>query len=286
MVARAPESEPAAPGRSDRKEGSARGLVRFTDRRGAQVVLGAAGVLCVLIAMQLTSVLNIIPTSEIPSVASMLSALGDDLGESSLWSAIGQTLIQAMAGLLITMATAIPLGLLIGSSDLVWRSVRTIVEFMRPVPAAVILPIIVLLYGTQQVSAVIVVVFGTFFQMLIQAVYGRREVDPVALETARSYRLSPFARFFRLILPSASPFIATGVRLGGAGSLLLAVLCGIILNTPGLGNLVVRAQTAGTYDLMYALIIVSGLIGLIVMVLLSLLERRVLRWHPAQRGEV
>jgi ABC-type nitrate/sulfonate/bicarbonate transport system permease component len=64
------------------------------------------------------------------------------------------------------------------------------------------------------------------------------------------------------------------------------MLCGIILNTPGLGNLVVKAQTAGTYDLMYALIIVSGLLGLALMAVLGLLERRILRWHPSQRGEV
>jgi ABC-type nitrate/sulfonate/bicarbonate transport system permease component len=286
MVAHAPESEPTALGRPDLETRPGRRPVRFTQRPGARALLGCAGVLCVLAAMQLTSATNLIPTTEIPSVTSMFGALWGALGQSSLWTGIGQTLGQAITGLLITMVAAIPLGLLIGSSDLLWRSVRTIVEFMRPVPAAAILPIIVLLYGTQQVSAVVVVVFGTFFQMLIQSIYGRREVEAVALDTARSFQLGPFTRFFRLILPSAAPFLATGVRLCGGGSLLLAMLCGIILNTPGLGNLVVKAQTAGTYDLMYALIIVSGLLGLALMAVLGLLERRILRWHPSQRGEV
>jgi ABC-type nitrate/sulfonate/bicarbonate transport system permease component len=108
-------------------------------------------------------------------------------------------------------------------------------------------------------------------------------VDPVATETAKSFGFSRRQRLFRVTLPSALPYIATGVRIASAVSLILAVTAELVIGSSGLGRSINVARSGGDVKLMYALIIATGVLGLVLNLVLVAVERRVLRWHPAYR---
>ena len=85
-------------------------------------------------------------------------------------------------------------------------------------------------------------------------------------------------------LPSAAPYIATGLRIASAVALILAVTAELVVGAPGIGRAISAAQSGGDYPLMYGLIMVAGILGLVLNIVFSQLEARLLRWHPSQRG--
>jgi ABC-type nitrate/sulfonate/bicarbonate transport system permease component len=183
----------------------------------------------------------------------------------------------------IASAVAIPLGIVVGSAPLLYRALRVLIEFLRPIPSVALIPLAILVYGTGMQSKVFLIVFASFWPLLVQTLYGVQDVDPVAQDTARSFGSPRSQRLLRVTLPSSVPYIATGLRLASTTALILAVTAELVIGSPGLGREINLAQSAGAADQMYALIIVTGLLGWGLNALFGRGERRVLHWHPSHR---
>jgi ABC-type nitrate/sulfonate/bicarbonate transport system permease component len=226
---------------------------------------------------------GVISENNIPTMTATVGELFSQLSESRFWTAIGNTLEGWVLGLGIAMALGIPLGILIGSSRWVFRALRVPIEFLRPIPSVALIPLAVLIYGTGLQSKVFLAAFASFWPLLIQTIYGVQDVDPVATDTARSFGLGRMARLRRITLPSAVPYIATGVRISSAVSLILVVTAELVIGSAGLGREINTARSGGNLEVMYALILATGLLGWILNIATMAAERRVLRWHPSQR---
>jgi ABC-type nitrate/sulfonate/bicarbonate transport system permease component len=85
-----------------------------------------------------------------------------------------------------------------------------------------------------------------------------------------------------VVLPSAVSYIVTGLRVASSTALILCVTAELVIGSPGLGQSIAVAQSGGDYRLMYALIIATGLLGMLLNLAFVALERRLLRWHPSQ----
>jgi len=116
--------------------------------------------------------------------------------------------------------------------------------------------------------------------------YGVQDVDPVATDTARSFGFSRFRQLVYVTLPSAVPYIATGLRISSAVALILSVTAELVIGSAGLGREINVARAGGNVELMYALIIMAGLLGWLLNLGFVWIERRVLHWHPSQRLNV
>jgi ABC-type nitrate/sulfonate/bicarbonate transport system permease component len=127
--------------------------------------------------------------------------------------------------------------------------------------------------------------FGAFWPLLVQTMYGVRDVDPIAIDTARSFGVGRFERLVRITLPSSMPYIATGLRISSTVSLILAFTAELFMGTPGLGQAMNFAVSYGLNDQLYALALATGFLGLAIHFLTAAAERRLLRWHPSQRAE-
>ncbi|MBB4931225.1 ABC-type nitrate/sulfonate/bicarbonate transport system permease component [Lipingzhangella halophila] len=219
----------------------------------------------------------------LPPASAMLGAFAEQVLDGGLWQPVGQTLQGWALGLGLATAAALPLGILIGSVYLLFRATRSVVEFLRPVPSVALIPLAVLLFGAGLESKVFLAAFAATWPILLQTLYGVRDVDPVAVETARSFGVGAPRRLLRVTLPSALPYIATGVRISSSVALILAVTAELVLGTAGLGQEINIARQSGRVELMYGLIIATGLIGWGINVLMTSVERRLLHWHPAQR---
>ena len=122
--------------------------------------------------------------------------------------------------------------------------------------------------------------------VLLQVIYGVRDVDPVARDVFRSFRVRRSDVILRLILPTAAPYIATGLRLAAAICLLLTLSVQIVIAAPGIGQQIVLAQLGGAIAKMYAYIVLSGVLGIALNAIFVAIERAALHWHPSFRGEV
>ena len=176
-----------------------------------------------------------------------------------------------------------PIGIALGSSDFAAASFRVPIEFLRPIPSAALIPLLFLTLGTNLKSEIFLATFGAFWPLLVQTMYGVRDVDPIATDTARSYRVGKLERLYRVTLPSALPYIFTGIRISSAVALILAFTAELFMGTGGLGVAMNVAETFGLNDQIYALALATGFLGVAIHFAVSAVERRVLRWHPSRR---
>ena len=177
-----------------------------------------------------------------------------------------------------------PVGLALGFNEVLYYAARPVVEFLRPVPSVALIPLAILIYGTGLQSKVFLVAFAATWPLLIQTIYGARDLDPLQLETARSFRVRRTDRILRVTLMGAVPYIATGLRIASATALILAITAELIIGSEGLGRAINIARQGGAVDQMYALIVTTGLLGWALNSLYAAGERRVLHWHPSQRS--
>jgi ABC-type nitrate/sulfonate/bicarbonate transport system permease component len=256
--------------------------------RRARIPDGALPWLSVVGVLLLFDVLprvGALPRDHFPPMSEILTTLAGETTEAAFWTALWNTLQGWALGLGIAAALAIPLGILIGSFRMLYRAVRVLVEFLRPVPSVALIPLAILIYGADLESKVFLAAFACFWQLLIQTLYGVQDVDPVATDTARSFGFSGFQRLVYVTLPSTVPYIATGLRIASSVALILAVTAELIIGAPGLGREINSAHSGGNVELLYALTITTGALGLILNKLFVGIERRVLHWHPSQRAE-
>jgi ABC-type nitrate/sulfonate/bicarbonate transport system permease component len=242
-----------------------------------------ASVIGVLVLFEVLPRIGVLPRDHFPPISETLSTLGEQLGEGRFWEAVGNTLQGWALGLAIAAALAIPIGIVVGSSRLLYRALRGVIEFLRPIPSVALIPLAILIYGTGLESKVFLAAFASFWQLLVATLYGVQDVDPVATDTARSFGFSRAQRLFRVTLPSAIPYIATGLRIASAVSLILTVTAELVIGSAGLGRSINIARSGGNEELMYALILTTGILGLLLNAIFVRAERRVLHWHPSQR---
>jgi ABC-type nitrate/sulfonate/bicarbonate transport system permease component len=229
---------------------------------------------------------GVLPQRHVPTMTDTVAELFELLGTEDFWTAVGNTLQGWALGLGIAIALAVPLGIVIGSAPLLHRSLRFVIEFLRPIPSVALIPLAVLVYGTGLESKVFLAAFASFWPLLVQTLYGVRDLDPVATDTARAFGLGRAARLWRIKLPSAAPYIATGIRISSSVALILAITAELVIGSAGLGRAINVARSGGAAELMYALILATGILGWLLNVAAARAERRVLRWHPAHRMAV
>lgn len=257
-----------------------------TDLATSSPVLGLAGVLGLVGLLEALPRLGVVDRRFFPPFSEMVAALGELVGTSEFWEALAQTLRGWALGLAVAAGAAVVVGLVIGSQPWLRAVTASTVEFLRPIPSVALIPLAVLLYGTQMQATLILVVYAAFWQMLVQVLYGVQDVDPVARDTARSFRFGTLRRVRAVLWPTALPYVMTGFRLAAAVALVLEVTGELIIGSPGLGRLLASAQTAGAVDTLYAIVLVAGMLGIVVNLGARTVERRSLRWHPSQRRDV
>ena len=226
---------------------------------------------------------GVISKRDLSAMSTTFSELWSLMQTSSFWIAFGHTVEGWAIGLGLATVHAVPLGILLGTSDLAGRAFRVPIEFLRPIPSAALIPLLFLTLGTNLRSEIFLATFGAFWPLLVQTMYGVRDVDPVAMETARSFGVGRHERLYRITLPSAVPYIATGLRIASTVALILAFTAELFMGTPGLGQQMNYAQSYALNDQLYALALATGFLGLGIHVVMTRLERRALRWHPSQR---
>ncbi|GAA2126311.1 ABC transporter permease subunit [Streptomyces synnematoformans] len=250
-----------------------------------KALLGLGGVAVLLVLLELVPRTSLVDERYLPPFSEMAGALGDSANTGEFWQALADTLQTWGLGLVLAFVAATAAGMAIGSVSALREATASTIEFLRPIPAVALIPLAVLLYGTGMEATLILVVYSSFWQVLVQVLAGVGDIDPVARDTARSFRFRRRTRALRLAWPTTLPYAVTGFRLAASVALILTITGELIIGTPGLGRLIAVAQTSGAIAPMYAFVIVTGLLGVTVNVLARLLERRVLRWHPSVREE-
>jgi NitT/TauT family transport system permease protein len=251
----------------------------------ARLLRGALGVAGFLILGELVIRFGISEDLLFPAPSAILYEAVFQPADPDFLAGVGATVTNWMAGLLVATVIAVPLGVLLGALPPVERVVRPLLEFLRPIPSVAIIPLAILLISVDEMMKISVIVYAAVWPILINTVYGMQDVDPLAKESLRSFGFGPLAVLTRVSLPSAAPFVMTGVRIAAGTALVLAVSAELMAGgADGIGVYVNVVSSGNRVDLMMAATLWAGVLGLLVNMLLLTGERRLFRWHQVRTG--
>jgi ABC-type nitrate/sulfonate/bicarbonate transport system permease component len=253
--------------------------IRLGEGRFGRPLAQLLVIVAAVVVWQVIYLLKLVSTDALPSFPSVANAFVHLLVKSQFWSSVGATLWSALQGLFFAIIIGVPIGLLTGTYPIVERSTRLLLDFGRSFPIIALLPVMVLVLGSNTTMKATVVFLACVFPLLLQAQYGARSLEPTILETVQAYRIPRWLRYLRVTLPSATPSIMTGIRLAATTSVLVAIGVEILTTLPGIGQVIIQSQTDKNSPVSYAYIIAAGLIGYSVARLSEAAEQRLLRWR-------
>lgn len=253
---------------------------------GRRVLLGVLGMLVLTAILEIVSRLGIVNEKFLPPFSQVVVAMSGLFGDPNFLVDVWSTLSTWAVGLVLSMCVAIPLGILLGLSDIGYRASRSVIELTRPMPPVALIPLVILVLGQGVEMKLVIVIYAAAWPILFNTIYGVHGTDPKAKEMGKSFGQSRFEIIRRIVIPSAAPLIATGVRVSSSIVLIVIITVELIAGgTTGIGSFISRMRGMGDQvHLVYAGILVAGLLGLAVNVLLGWLERRFFAWNRTRGG--
>jgi ABC-type nitrate/sulfonate/bicarbonate transport system, permease component len=197
----------------------------------------------------------------------------------TIWPHLGHTLGIIVAGFLLGTMGGLLLGLVLARLPGLERMIAPYLLFIQTAPKIALAPLFILWFGLGITSKIILVVSLVFFPVMIGTVLGLRSVSPAMLELSRILHLSQRQRFLRIELPAAVPEIFSGLKVGAVQATIGAILAEWLSGGTGLGYLMVFAGTTYKAPLLFAMVIVTALLGIAVYQALAQCEKWLLSWR-------
>jgi NitT/TauT family transport system permease protein len=202
------------------------------------------------------------------------------------WAFSGELIIDSLSslyrvvvGFAVGAVLALPLGLAMGASRIVYAWMNPLVQLLRPIPPIAYIPLSILWFGLGNPPAIFLIALGAFFPVLMNTIAGVRQVDGIYLRAARNLGAGGTTMFMRVILPAAVPYILTGMRIGIGTAFIVVIVSEMIAVNNGLGFRILEAREYFWSDKIIAGMITIGILGLAIDSAMNKLNNYLLRWH-------
>jgi sulfonate transport system permease protein len=215
----------------------------------------------------------------LPSPMRTWTAFERSLSTGKLQQQLEASLVRMFLGWVLASVVGIVLGALIGVSASARAFLGPTLEFLRPLPASAIIPVAIALLGLSEGMVLFVICFGSVWPLLLATMHGVTHLEPRLVEVAKVLRMSRFAMIWKLAIPSAMPDILSGLRLSMTVALILTIVCEMLTGASGLGQAVLLAARAFRSAELFVGVVVLGLIGYATSLILTAMERYLLRWR-------
>ncbi len=190
---------------------------------------------------------------------------------------------EAVLAFLLSLAIGVPIAVLIVSFRPVERAAYPLLVASQAIPKVTIAPLLVIWFGFGLAPKILVAFLIAFFPIVVSTVVGLKSLPPEMAHLGRSMGLGPVETFLKIRLPQALPSIFGGMQVAIALALVGAIVGEFTGASSGLGYLLI--VTIGTLDivLMFAGVLASVVLGVVLFYIVILLERLALPWHVSQR---
>jgi NitT/TauT family transport system permease protein len=241
----------------------------------------ALGVFIFFLILEFVTRLELVPPVYLPRASTVVRRMLELLQDPKFLGHVLATLHAWAVGLALATLISVPIGVLIGTSELAYKMSSPLVEFMRPIPSVALIPLGILLWGQGFSMKVILVAYAATWPILFNTVYGVHDVDPITVQTARCFGLKQSAILRRINLPSAAPFIFTGIRISAAIGLIVVIGAELLASADsGIGSYILFVSSnGGQMDSVLAGAAIAGIIGAIINSVLGLVDRRFFGWR-------
>jgi sulfonate transport system permease protein len=190
-----------------------------------------------------------------------------------------KTIYRTLMATAIAAVIAIPLGIVLGASEKLYRSLEFVIDFFRSTPASAMFPLFLILFGVGDETKISVAAFGAILVILFNVAYGVMNARKTRLLAAKVMGASRLRVLFDVMLFESLPQTFVGLRNGVSLALVIIVVAEMFIGSQdGLGHSVFEAQQMFEMPRMYAAIFAAGALGYGLNLIFLLIERHFVHW--------
>ncbi len=223
---------------------------------------------------------QIVDTFFLPSPITTITQLAKLLISGKILPDLYATTERVIVALTIGSLLGIPVGLFLGWNKKVYESFEFVIDFFRSTPSTALFPLFLLIFGISDFSKISVAIFAAFLVVIFNTAYGVMHANKSRMLMARMMGAGNFILFKSVIFWESLPQTFIGLRSGASMALMVIVVTEMFVGTEvGIGRKIIDAQI--TYDIstVYALIILSGIVGYLLNLVFLIVERKVVHWN-------
>lgn len=241
----------------------------------------AAGLVALLVLWQIAAWLLHNPI--LPAPWLVLQTFGEEVMQGGLLRHVAVSAWRIFAGTAAALILAVPAGLVLGQSTQLDRVFAPLIYLTYPIPKVVLLPIFLLLFGTGNLSKIVLIATILFFQILVMVRDEARGIRPELITSVRSLGAGRMALFRFVYAPASVPAVLTALRISVGTAIAVLFFAESFATTSGLGYyILIQSWGRVAYAEMYAGVVALSLLGLTLYYLTDWLERRLAPWRFIQ----
>jgi len=188
---------------------------------------------------------------------------------------IGYSIYRVLSGYILAAMVAIPLGFLIGMSQIAYKAFNPFIQVLRPISPLAWMPLALFVIQDSEASAIFVIFICSIWPMLINTAFGVAGVRQDWVNVARTHELGSFRTAFTVILPAAAPTIITGMRISIGIAWLVIVAAEMLVGGTGIGYYVWNEWNNLDLTSVIFSILMIGVVGMLLDTAFSVLQRAV-----------
>ncbi|KTS14317.1 ABC transporter permease [Microbacterium testaceum] len=254
-----------------------------TMTRRRYVTTAVVSFVVLLVLWALVSAAGVANPRFLPSPLDVAVTLGEQIANGQLLADLGASTYRILVGFLLATVLAVPIGAVVGISARVEAAVQPLVDFIRYMPVVAFVPLTILWIGVGEEQKWLIIFLGTFFQQVLMVADAVRSVPRSFIDVGETLGLSNGRILARIVLRASAPRIWDALRITLGWAWTWIVLAELVAATTGLGYRIVLAQRFLQTDLIFAYLIVLGILGLVTDVLMRLIGRALFRYERIRR---
>jgi ABC-type nitrate/sulfonate/bicarbonate transport system permease component len=232
--------------------------------RSQEILLGLAGTAFVLLVWESAARTGLVDPRIFPGPLMAIGEASQRMTAEAIAAHMGWSLLRVVTGFLLGAAAGTVIGIAAGWYRTFGLIARPLIELLRPIPPLAWIPLAIIWFGLGEPSKFFIIFLGAFFPVVTAAYRGVTSVDPVLIRAAQTMGARGVELLTRVVVPAASPDLATGLRIGWGLSFGVLVAAELIAADRGLGFMIMNARnTGGAVSIIVVGILLIGLLNLL-----------------------
>jgi NitT/TauT family transport system permease protein len=250
--------------------------MKTTANKGRWLVIGFY--LALFALWEVLTTVHVAPDYLFPSPIQVVRRLIELAQDNYLWPSIKTTLLRMVFGFVMAAAIGLVIGIAMGTSWVVNRTLKSLVLGLQMLPTAAWVPLSLLIFGLSDKGFYFVIIMSSTSAIAIATADGILNIPPIYLRAARTLGTPPWAMYGRVIVPASLPSIVTGLKLGWTLGWHGAVSAELIKSTIGLGFLLYMGRELNDASQVIAIMLLTIVFGLCLdRFLFGIIETRIRR---------
>ncbi|MBN4059830.1 ABC transporter permease [bacterium AH-315-I11] len=214
-----------------------------------------------------------------PSLSAILSVLYRDLSSGLLVGYLIVSLSNMAIGLSYAIVLGVICGLIIGEFKMLREVTAPLLNFLRSIPPAAVVPIVIVAMGTDSPPKIFIIAMACFWPILLNTIDGVRGIPAQMLETTRAFRIPYHLMLSRVLFMGALPQILAGIRIALAAALVLMVISEFFGASEGIGFYIRNKKEAFAMAETWAGTFLVGVLGYLLSTIFLKIEHWLLAWY-------